>query len=100
LERNSEFQYPLDPREVWWIAKSVAKWTWRRFDIEASDKRFRELQAERGRRSGKARAAASEDKRASARLMAAQGMSTRAIAAELDVDQSTVVRWLRGGSDA
>jgi DNA invertase Pin-like site-specific DNA recombinase len=87
---------PLDPREVWWIAKSVAKWTWRRFNIEESDKRFRELQAERGRRSGKARAAASEDKRASARLMAAQGMSKRAIARDLGVPESTVRFWLEG----
>lgn len=104
LERNGEFLYPLDPREVWWIAKSVAKWTWRRFNIEESDARFSALQAHRGRKggvaSGESRRAASEDKRASARLMAAQGLSTRAIAAELDVDQSTVVRWLRGGGDA
>ncbi len=43
-----------------------------------------------------ARRAKNEDRRASARLMAAQGVSTRAIAAELCVDQSTVVRWLKG----
>jgi hypothetical protein len=69
LLRNGDFLHPLDPREVWHIAKSVSKWTWRRFDIEASDRRFRDLQAHRGTLSGEARRAASEDKRAGARLM-------------------------------
>jgi hypothetical protein len=55
LQRNGDFLHPLDPREVWHIAKSVSKWTWRLFDLEASDARFRELQAARGRRSGEVR---------------------------------------------
>lgn len=97
LERNGDFHHPLDGREVWHIAKSVSKWTWQQFDIEASDARFSKLQAHRGTLSGKARLAASEDKRSSARLMAAQGHSSRAIAAEIGVDHSTVVRWLAVG---
>ena len=43
LNRNGEFKAPSGPpdkREVWHIAKPVAKWTWTRFDIAASDKRF------------------------------------------------------------
>jgi hypothetical protein len=55
LERNGDFQYPLDQREVWYIVKSVAKWVWRRFDVAASDARFSALQAARGRASGEAR---------------------------------------------
>lgn len=47
--RNGDFPYPLDPRELYHIARSVAKWTWQRFDIEASDRRFSELQAHRAR---------------------------------------------------
>lgn len=98
LERNGDLMSPMDGREVWHIAKSVSKWTWRQFDIAASDARFSELQAHRGRKGGMAsglsRAAASEDKRASARLMAAQGYSSRAIAEALEVNQSTVVRWV------
>ena len=43
LERNGELLIPLDGREVWHIAKSVAKWTWRQFDISASDARFSAL---------------------------------------------------------
>lgn len=99
LERNGDLLTPMDGREVWHIAKSVSKWTWRQFDIEASDARFSELQAFRGQRggiaSGAARLAASEDKRSSARLMAASGMSKRAIAEELGVHRNSVSTWLR-----
>jgi hypothetical protein len=98
LERNGDFVVPLDPREVWHIVKSVSKWTWRRFDLEASDARFSALQAARGRRggvaSGEVRLAASEDKRASARLMRAQGMTQQAIADVLGVTQQAVSKWL------
>jgi hypothetical protein len=47
------FAAPLDPREVEQIAKSVAKWVWRRFDVAASDARFSALQAHRGRMGGR-----------------------------------------------
>lgn len=47
--RNGDFTRPMDNREIYHIARSVAKWTWQRFDIEASDKRFSELQAFRGK---------------------------------------------------
>jgi hypothetical protein len=96
LVRNAEFLPQMDGREVWHIAKSVAKWTWRRFDLAASDAQFSKLQAARGRASGLARRAAREDARVSARLMAVQGYSSRAIAPILGVNQSTVSRWLGG----
>jgi transposase len=38
----------------------------------------------------------SKEERATARLMVATGNSARKLAAELGVDQSTVVRWLQG----
>jgi hypothetical protein len=103
LKRNGDFSNPMDSREVWHISKSVAKWTWRRFDIAASDARYAariaathtsEIQAERGRKSGQARLLASEENRASARLMRHRGMTQAAISAELGVNQSTVARWL------
>ena len=47
--RNGDFTHPLDARELYHIARSIAKWTWQRFDIEASDRRFSELQAHRAR---------------------------------------------------
>lgn len=93
LERNGDLQNPLDGREVWHIAKSVSKWTWRQFDIAASDARFSELQAHRGRKGGLAKAAAYEDKRASARLMKQAGYSVRAIAAALEVSIGSVSAW-------
>lgn len=85
----------LQGKEVWHIARSVAKWTWRTFTPQA----FSDWQAKAGAKggvaSGKARAAAIEDKRASARLMAAAGKSTREIAEELGTSQPTVSRWLK-----
>jgi hypothetical protein len=92
LIRNADFAYPLGGREVWHIAKSVAMWTWRRFNLAASDRRFQKLQTHRIRQ----RWGDNEDKRASARLMAAAGRSSREIAAQLAVNQSTIVRWLKG----
>lgn len=48
LERNGDLIHPLAGNEVWHIAKSVSKWTWNRFDLEASDARFSKLQSFRG----------------------------------------------------
>jgi hypothetical protein len=47
LSRNGDFATPMMSRECWHIAKSVAQWVWKRFDIEASDARFSKLQAHR-----------------------------------------------------
>lgn len=51
--RNGDFTTPMDTREIYHIARSVAKWTWSRFDPEASDARFRKLQAFRGKQRSK-----------------------------------------------
>ena len=45
MARNVDFPTPMDSREAYHIARSVAKWTWSRFDLEASDARFSKLQA-------------------------------------------------------
>jgi hypothetical protein len=96
LMRNADFSHPLQGSEVWHIVKSVAKWTWRQFDVARSDEKFSKRQAARGKASGVVRLAASEEKRASARLMVAAGMSIRNIAADLGVGKSTVSDWLTG----
>lgn len=93
LVLNADFRQPLDGREVWHVAKSVAKWTWRNTTADG----FSAWQAKAGQKGGKASGAArrlaNEDKRASARLMRSQGMSFRAIAAELGVGVMTVHGW-------
>ena len=94
LTRNGDLITPLDEREVWHIAKSVCRWTWHRFDVGASDARFSQLQAHRGRQGMRARWGDNEDKRASARLMHAKGMSARAIARALDCSPQSVLNWV------
>jgi len=91
---HNEHPNPLDTRECYHIAKSIARWTWHHFDIEASDKRFSALQARRGSEGGRKASAAYEEKRVSARLMKAQGMSQKAIAEELGVHRNSVRNWL------
>lgn len=93
LKFNGEFLHPLDEREVWHVAASVARWTWRK-DADARAK-FIGRQAARGRRSGEIRREAQADKHTSARLLAAQGYSVRAIAEQLGVGKSTAARWLQ-----
>jgi len=95
LIRNGDFQNPLSWREVLHIAKSVSKWVWHRFDIDASDVKFGALQAYRGKVGMKSRWGDSEDKRATARLMATKGIKQKDIAAELCVADRTVRRWLK-----
>jgi hypothetical protein len=97
LQRNGDFHVPMDHREVWCISKSVAKWTWNRFEIRDrdTDPTWHAKQAARGRRSGASRLAASEAKRATARLMRAQGATQSTIAEALGVSQAAVCGWLR-----
>lgn len=54
-EALNTFATPLEFNEIKATAKSVAKWTWERLDIAASDARFSAKQAHRGRNSGIAR---------------------------------------------
>jgi len=92
---------PLPDNEVRSTARSIAAYiqAHRHGSGSRDHQAFVERQRGRGRkggqRSGEVRAAMSEDRRASVRLMAARGMSSRQIAAELGVNQSTIVRWLK-----
>jgi Replicase family/Primase C terminal 1 (PriCT-1) len=114
VELNGEFHVPLGWSEVRGIAQSIARWTWRRFSREGlrgwHSERGRAgmrsqmnslkedsgpTQAARGVRSGEARHQRVSAPRAEARLLAAQGHSTREIAIELGVPQSNVAMWVR-----
>jgi hypothetical protein len=100
MARNGDFPHPLDSRELQHIGKSVARWSWWKFDIDKSDRNFSRKQAWRGARggiaSGAARLSASEENRASARIMQAAGHSIRQIAEALGVGKSTVADWVSG----
>ena len=87
---NCQFPTPLPISETTAIAKSIAKWTWGHLTPAG----FHEAQAARGRKSGAARRASSEQGREQARLMHAQGMTQRAIADALGVTQQAISKWL------
>lgn len=93
LVYNADFSDPLDGREVWHIAKSVAKWTYNRFNVEESDARFKERQAYRSKLGHEKRWGNNEDKQASARLMKAAGNTYNEIAAALSISRITAIRW-------
>ena len=77
LEYNGDFVQPLLERECYHIAKSVAKWTWRK-DAEALAV-FKARQSAKGQKGGK-------------------GMAIKAIAEELGVHRNTVSLWLKSES--
>ena len=108
---NGQFPEPLPLSEVRATAKSIARWTWTRITPGGLQELIQrthtpEQQAERGRKaakkdkaaagiaSGNARRVPREQERATARLMRAQGMTYRAIAATLGIPYQTVARWL------
>ena len=87
------FSEPLPSTEVRAIAKSVGKWVWQRF----TPAQFRAVQGVRGRRKGaKVRATLLP----MAQELRAQGLTLRAIAAELGVSYQTVSNWLKSGKEA
>lgn len=109
LALNGQFQSPLLHAEVKATAKSIAQWTWSRFNPAALQKLIRrthtpEIQTKRGAKatnqamagiaSGQARRQSRDQERATARLLRAQGMSTRQIAEKLDAPRWTVRDWL------
>lgn len=95
LVYNADFCTPLGGKEVWHLARSVAKWTWQHTTPDG----FSDWQAAQGRKggiaSGKVRASASEDKAVSARLLRATGMTYGAISIELKTPLATIARWCK-----
>lgn len=110
---NGQFPAPLPYSEIKSISKSIAGWTWKRMTPLGLRELIArthspELQAERGRKGGKAatnqaeagrasgsaRWQAREAQRVTARLMRAQGMTQQAIADALGVPQRTISDWL------
>ena len=79
--------------EVKATAKSIAKWVWQRFSYGD----FREIQAKRGVKGGKAKGEAYAIKREEAEQLKVSGMNNTQIAKKLEVDRKTVRRWLGVG---
>ena len=92
---NQTFSVQLPQNEIAHISKSVSKWTWTRFDTEASDARFKALQAYRGTLSGRSRAVNADARAIEVAEMALQGMTQQAIALALNISQKTVSNHLR-----
>lgn len=92
---NSEFTAPMSYNEVKGIAKSIARWTWKRDSYcyqEFIDRQTRKskLGASKG---GTARSAQYEDKRLKARELLKQGVTQQQIATILDVSARTLRNW-------
>lgn len=87
-------EHPFLDSEKRATARSVAKWTWRNFFKEESDKRFSALQAHRGRQKGKV-------KREEGINIIKQNplLSDADIGSILGVDRTTVYRWRQSMSD-
>ena len=94
LVYNGDFMTPLHGREVWHVARSVAKWTWK----HTTPKGFSDWQAAQGRKggvaSGEARRLANAEHRAKAHQMALAGCSVREIAHALGMPVRTVAEWV------
>jgi DNA-directed RNA polymerase specialized sigma24 family protein len=99
------FPVPLPQSEVGSTARSVAKWTWNNYTSRWPDDEWEEYvrathlpEAQRHRQTLQvaSRHRATEEKRATARLMASRGYTQQQIADELDVSQPTVYRWVKG----
>nr|WP_315194166.1 replication initiation protein [uncultured Aquabacterium sp.] len=82
----NQYQPPLAQGEVRAIARSVAKWTWRRYTGRLPDDQFSTLQSERGKRKG-------AEKRKKGKSMLRDGWSVMQVAHELLVGRATVYRW-------
>jgi hypothetical protein len=96
---NAEFLDCLEFKEVAGIAKSISRWTWRKYNKHWSDEKFSEIQAKRGRvgglKSGTTRTIKTEKKRLLARSMRSEGQTLKEISALLEVPLSTIGRWCK-----
>ena len=92
---NAQFTDPLQYNEVKGIAKSIARWVWKRDGYayqEFIDRQTRKGQLG-GLKGGKVRSAQYEAKRKQAVRLKAKGMNNTEIAKQLGVDRRSVFNW-------
>lgn len=90
---NENSVRPMSTSECWHIAKSISKFCWK--NDPAKQQEFSAKQAAVGKLGGTAKGMANEAKRATARLLAANGASKTAIARNMNVHRNTVSNWLK-----
>ena len=89
---NAQFSVPMQYNEVKGIAKSIARWVWKRDSYAYQE--FIDRQTRKGSLGGKAKGEAYSDKRKQAVRLKVKGMSNTEIAEKLKVARYTVIRWL------
>jgi hypothetical protein len=93
---NAQFTVPLQYNEIKGIAKSIARWVWKRDGYAYQE--FIDRQTRKGQLGGKAKGEAYNAKRAQAVRLKEQGLNHTQIAKQLGVARYTVIRWLDGVS--
>lgn len=83
---NATFDPPLPESEVKSITKSISKWIWKHFDVEAGIERTRKYKAACGSKKGK-------NKREVGLYLLAKGEIVEVVAENVGVSVSTVYRW-------
>ena len=89
---NVQFNDPMQYNEVKGIAKSIARWVWKKDGYFHHE--FIDRQTRKGALGGKAKGEAYNDKRKQAVRLKGKGLSNTDIAKKLGVARYTVIRWL------
>ena len=90
---NAQFTVPMQYNEVKGIAKSIARWVWKRDGYAYQE--FIDRQTRKGQLGGKAKGEAYSAKRKQAVALRAKGMSYTEIADKLNVSRRSVIYWCK-----
>ena len=90
---NAQFTAPMQYNEVKGIAKSIARWVWKRDGYAYQE--FIDRQTRKGQLGGKAKGASYNAKRKQAVALRAKGMSYTEIADKLNVSRRSVIYWCK-----
>lgn len=101
MKLNGEFKLPMSYNEVKGVAKSIARWVWKRDGYAYQE--FIDRQMRKGRKGGLkggvSRSAKYADARIKAQQLKAQGLSYTEVSKELGVSRRSVINWLGGESE-